>query len=158
MIQLEDVIQYYIGRECYVNDITPGYISSVDEFGGTHIKLHGVPKAMYVQVQDVKPILRRLEDMGEFEATELARLQTDPKRHADVDVLFIEKERIHYMDGSKWTGDGVEEFFDLYIYFNQLSPAQSHYLLKQGFDLFLLIDSGQAIDAKTIQPPQTQQG
>ena len=140
MIQLKDIIQYYIGR-WYWTENSEGETNA-----------HTLPNVldMIKREKKVQLYLRRLEDMDEFEAVELARLQIDPKRHSNVDVLFIEKERIHYMDGSKWTGDGVEEFYDLYVYYNQLNATQFHYLLKQGFDLFNLIPSGQAIDSKTL--------
>lgn len=66
--------------------------------------------------------LRRLSDMTEEENTEWKKL-----RHAVTDGFHA-----------------VLSLID--------TPDSFHYLLKQGFDLFGLIDAGLAIDVKTITP------
>lgn len=154
-MNIKDYIHYYIGQSFQFDNkqwemiavsrkLVTGWRDNT-EISSTEIQVYH---------NEAKLMLRRLSDMTEEEATELAKIQTVEKRLKDVQVLLIEKDRVHYIDGSMWQGDGVEEYNDLYVYYDLLTPKQFVYLLKQGFDLFGLLDAGLAIDAKTIQPPK----
>lgn len=103
-----------------------------------------------LSIVKVEYALRRLSDMTEEQARELAKFQHKPKYHDQIEILYIQKDHLHYIDGTRWHGDGVSEYNEYFVYFNQLQSNQFHYLLKQGFDLFGLIDAGIAIDSKTI--------
>lgn len=144
----------YLGADCQYSDedksvmIAPlltvnlqGYVKFVDpEFDE------------WIELKDVKPILRRLEDMTEEEAREFCKIETEPFRHPTVEICEIRRNEIWYVDGSRCQGDGYDEMADLYIYFNQLTAKQFTYLLSKHFDMFGLIASGEAIDQNTLQP------
>lgn len=102
----------------------------------------------------VKPILRRLSDMTEQEMKALYRTRT---LWAYIQESHIKK--IQFSEGNQncitigYEGPSGSSGYTCgneLMYLNQLMPTQFHYLLKQGFDLFGLIDEGAAIDAKTI--------
>lgn len=100
----------------------------------------------------VKPILRKLESMEDKEAIELAKFVTDPRYHKHIQIFQIKPNKIDFMDGTMWQGDGVEEYNDCEILFNYLSAAQFHYLLSRGFWLFGddWFDEGLIIDKNTL--------
>lgn len=78
----------------------------------------------------VKPILRRLEDMTEGDYKDRPR---------------------GGIDGINWTT--VEAYLESKggLYLNDFTAKEILWLLSKGFDLFSLIDSGLAIDAKTLK-------
>lgn len=117
---------------------------------GLQVRDEAIKLSYYVNPHDCKLVLRRLSDMSEEEAIELCKLQTPEKRWPDIDVHDVSHCDIHFTDGSKWYGDGVEELNDLHVHFDGLNANQFAYLLSRSFDLFNLIDSGLAIDQKTI--------
>lgn len=74
--------------------------------------------------KDCQLILRKIEEMTEEEMKEYNKL---------ISTLYS-------------FAKGVDQI--------RQESATTHYLLKCGFDLFGLIDSGAALDAKTLQPQQ----
>lgn len=59
--KIQDYLHYYIGGSGYANGVY-GYITSVDEFGGSEFKLHGEASVVYMDGALIRPILRKIED------------------------------------------------------------------------------------------------
>lgn len=150
---IKDYIHYYMGRPYWtsnsqgeLNAYTLQYVLGMIK-GGKEVQLH----------------LRRIEDMTEEEMKDIW--------HIIFGRLFFERGTIQFFDISKgnqykrwvmtaevdrvgiqWDGR-IWADSDLELHkFNQ--HFVTHYLLSKGFDLFSLIDSGAAIDAKTLQTQQ----
>lgn len=93
-------------------------------------------------------LLRKLEDMTEEEARECLEMKYNIGQGIRID------ER---RDSGYWYQhlgfDGTPINGRQFIYFIQLteSPKQVAYLLSKSFDLFGLIESSEAIDAKTLK-------
>lgn len=154
--QLKDYLHYYLGCQMYaytLESVTNGWLekqmSKNPQMGYSYELTAGNLKKT---LEDgYLPILRKLESMTEEEAEDLARLVTPKFRWEDIRILEVKPTEIHFMDGSKWYGDGVEEFNDCYISLIEFAPACFHYLLSRGFDLFGLINAGLAVDKATIK-------
>lgn len=146
-MKLSEVLHLYIGCPCLFLIKFPGYKREGDPLTLTASMLAQIDRK---NDAEVVPILRRLESITEEDCIDLVKMCTDEKRHSEIEILDIAPDKIDYIDGSKWYGDGVEEVNDLSIYFNQLSADQFAYLLAHNYDLFGLIDSRQAIDAATL--------
>ena len=159
---IQDFIHYYIGCKVENYDIYALELPTLKGVQGDRVILseykcrtedckdYTIAAGSHELAGFVKPILRRLEGMSYAEADGLAKLQHDESRHSQIDVLYIKKDHIHYIDGTMWQGDGVSELNEYFVYFNQLQANQFHYLLQQQFDLFGLIDAGLAVDVKTM--------
>jgi hypothetical protein len=92
----------------------------------------------FIGHDEIKLVLRRLSDMSEEEAKECwACAKSTSYRFAGFDGP---SRSIFYKNGNGNRGAEVLN-----------KPQQFHYLLSKSFDLFGLIDSGLAIDAKTLQ-------
>lgn len=146
---LSQYLHYYLGCECLVTvrgdfsenwkpeQLTPNHLLPVEKSG----------------LEAIKPILRKLESMAEEEAHEICKLAIDPKYHDKIQIFEIKNQQIHFMDGTKWQGHGVEEFNDCYVHLKYLSATQFHYLLSRGFWLFGndWFDEGYIIDKATVK-------
>jgi hypothetical protein len=167
-MKLQDYIQYYIGCEVIVDDnvkakliggsFVPNSCNQIYyDLQTEEMKVDDVDFAMpYNDDADdpeprVKPILRRLEDMTDEEGVHLAKLQHNPTRHKDIEVLYIKAEHLHYIDGTRWIGDGVSEYNEYFVNFSEMKASQFSYLIECGIDLFSLIENGLAIDSKTLK-------
>lgn len=163
MIQIKDIIHYYIGKACFVENVGYGHIAAVDEFGGLTVKIYEETKAVYVDIATIKPLLRRVCDMTEVEASELAEkcyYSIYGNGALSVYQIFEAEQPDHFgasffdddQDKVGFTVD-VNRGVELSVNGIRLTVPQSesfHYLLKQGFDLWGLIESNQAIDQKTL--------
>jgi hypothetical protein len=159
MIQLKDVIRYYIGQPCRTpdgdgtiqglpwtivgrdrihvhfgkkmvhmkNSIDGGYNQkrnhgdyALHEVRYEPLKSTGITKDGFDMPGGIVPLLRKLEDMTDEECDNYNALK--------------------------------ETLFNMAEGANQVrqEAAAIHYLLQQGFDLFGLCESGQAIDQKTL--------
>lgn len=176
MKDIHEYLAYYIGQPCQT-DQGSGTIEGVndtDSCGGTWAVRIGEDYEMFTEndCEWVKPILRRLSDMTEQEALHIGKLAffDSDMKYPDSDYTvkktgitielpsayavsinndWYEREiRIGFNTGNIWNRPDQHIYERIY---NQ--PQIFHYLLKQGFDLFGLIDAGLAIDAKTIQTP-----
>jgi hypothetical protein len=150
-MKLQAVLHFYLGCEFA---LIPKYnegtrIDRMTSACPEHKTVYGSNGENY-DYDAIKPILRPLSSMTEEEAVEVCKFATEAKRHKSIDILSIDVKRgyIHYMDGSMWSGDGVQEYNDLEVHFNRICPEQFHYLLSRGFDLFGLIPADLAINAK----------
>lgn len=119
-MELKDVIHYYIGQRCFAE----GYGTGFGKIEGATLSIVQIRTNMiwYVLPVEIKPILRRIEDLTEEEYKKWM-----------VKVIKRTDEE-----------DGLN--------FYSQTPESFHYLLSIGIDLFGLIDSGQAIDSKTLTP------
>jgi hypothetical protein len=155
MIQLKDILHYYLGCEVEYDGILNGkelrsealankhdvfYIPKVTAQEG---KKNGFLKEVrynksgfavcYVGNKakkgywgngvNIKLVLRPLSDMTEEE-----------KKEYEATRVFVRATPVHQVGNMQWT------------------PATFHYLLSKHFDLFGLIDSGQAISKSTSTP------
>lgn len=161
-MKLQDYIQYYIGRRVLVDEKEYGTL-----MGGTFIP-NSINQIYYMIRTDemvanededfdmpynddadeparIKPMLRRLEDITEEEQVFICHLHM-PAGWKGVRLLENSEDdwgmRILY---------DQETFKSLYVRKDRLTPKAFNYLLKQGFDLFGLIDAGLAVDIKTLK-------
>lgn len=100
------------------------------------------------------PILRRLSDMTEEEMKALYMARTlwayVQESHIKKIQFSPSNKNCITIDYEGPSGSGGYTCGHELIYLNQLMPNQFHYLLKQGFDLFKLIDNNLAVDAKSL--------
>jgi hypothetical protein len=122
-----DYLHLYLGCECEV--IGTGFIGKIDTVFDDGTIATGLGRFPFVQTlrgDEIKPLLRPLTDMTHEELQECGNMIYDFSDEPD-------------LNNHKW-----EDFQTL------LDPMQFVWLLKKGFDLFGLIESGLAID-KTKQ-------
>lgn len=129
-MELKEVLHYYLGCEVIIKPSDPEQQVAVF-IGFTNIyRLSARVRFRagpegQINLLFLKPILHPLSSMTEEESREHQKLM-------------------------RLTTDGVH-VVQIYV----PTPSSFHYLLKQGFDLFGLIDSKQAIDSTTLkQSPQ----
>lgn len=159
MIELKQVLHYYIGCECLEAIIVPGQ-ELIFEKSKLNIRtLFNVQNNLFV----VKPILRRLSDMSEEEMKELLILWFHPSEDVFKETMgsvefHTEEKKRHIKHG---TGIGYSIFKQSgehasagTLSFTRLNAAQFDYLIKQDFWLFgdEAFESGIIIDQKTINP------
>jgi hypothetical protein len=165
MIQLKDVIHYYIGCKVRVdNEDTATFMGGTlvpNSLGQIYWHLQtgemkdaegddfSMPYNDDPEVGElrIKPILRRLEDITDKEIKELIGWDNLNEKYANVSY-----ERGNFGIMINYSIDAGEEGIHPQshkITFHAFSPKEWLYLLKNGFDLFGLIKSGQAVDAKT---------
>jgi hypothetical protein len=138
-MKLQDVIHYYIGCNLGTHEMKIGKLIGIDKkepHSTYYVKefRHGcVEKADDLHwnsdLGNLRPILRRLEDMTEEEA----KFILENYSFCSVDMPMNKK---------KFAIEIAKRLV------NQIPVA--HYLLTQHFDLFNLIDAGLAVDQKTI--------
>lgn len=148
MIELKDVIHYYVG--CRIFRISASgaysdeYIMDIDE-------LYRINKETYPY--SIKPILRLLEDATDDDIKGF--IDYDKLNELYVDVSFercVNGIVIYYgIDAGPDHGGVFSQTHK--ITFHTFSPKEWQYLISKGFDLFGLIETDQAIDAKTISAP-----
>lgn len=114
--------------------------------------------------QLIKPILRPLSDMKIEEMKELLTLRYHPNE--DIFLSQIDEYKFHTDEPKRHIkhGQGVgystfrngSHYSSGTLSYSSLNPYQFQYLLSKSFDLFGLIESGQAIDKTTLtnQPKQ----
>lgn len=133
-MKFKDVAMHYIG--CEVEYKTPNGES-------VNLLLAGInDKALYISnrhgdftwlaFSKVKPILRKLEDMTEEDAKEF--------------LSIGEYQRIESIQVDDVSIDFYIDDIPFAVWFDSISPKQFHFLCQRGYDLFGLIDSGEAID------------
>lgn len=122
-----------------------------DGFNESYILVnHGMNIVRVGWNEEFKPILRPLSSMTDDEAIEVCKFETPKGRWGDIEIEEIRDNKIWYLDGSMFHGDGISEYEDCFIYFNQLDSEQFRFLISKHFDLFGLIKEGLAIDATTL--------
>jgi hypothetical protein len=141
MTQLKDVLHLYLGSPCHVGDSEDiEYIRIVSEgsfCANTRTLSDGRQMPLWFKNSHCKPILRPLSSMTEAEVKHIGCITMPDVEPSQSDIDCV-------IDGV--VKDGLNAFD-----FSDLEPLKifelTAYLLKQSFDLFGLIESGQAIDA-----------
>lgn len=121
--ELKDVLHFYLGCECIGNELWQATLAGIYPSEVEEGKTIAVllPENQEFYVENVKPILRSLQSMTEEEAME-------------IDLSEIQT--------------GLLKYPTLQMF---LTPDQFIKSLSKSFDLWNLIDSGQAIDADTLK-------
>lgn len=138
MKNIKDYIHHYLGCDC---DFFIGLPEGFTAIGERTIINTRVLHNVINDLANVKPILRPLSDMTDEEIRMMFVLKGynnenfKPTR-VKIDDLFIQFE----IDGDEY------EYQCDYQHLITMRPNQFTYLLKQGFDLFGLIDAGLALD------------
>lgn len=140
--ELKDVVHFYLGCECVDG---AGSVGKIDTCGfDGYIRTTPLNKHIKVKafLSGVKPILRPLSDMTEEEGRQYATYYG-----IDGYLSVTITEENGYVKISIGNSGHMASLFPLGQYGQK--PETLVYLLSKGFDLFGLIESGQAID-KTI--------
>lgn len=168
---LKDVIHYYIGQECQ----TPEGVAAIRSVGQWHPgddvfvhfnKYSTISGGKYYNLSkhEIRPILRRIEDLTEDEARQIADMIYRDIFNEPGQFLHIQQVTTDNSDATGFTmedvyGDAIGltidasrgiEFSNKGDMMNVRQFDVTHYLLSIGIDLFGLIDSGQAIDRKKL--------
>lgn len=175
-MKIAEYLKYYIGAPCSFGSEANGWIAVLDDVGGCSVKLNGVPKLEYVSQDDVKPVLRKMEDMTEEEMIGLLQSMVpadmkDKPADDDYDIELFHNDGGLMVDNDVAIGADFECIcasgqiairvcgtIDYYANTNDRArlynlPHAYHYLLSRGYDVFGLIRAGLAIDAKTLSTP-----
>lgn len=138
-IQLKDVIHFYLGCEIHVNGEELNYIMtgiSYDDTNGKWWAYFENTELGYAMIDNCQPILRRLSNMTESDAIYMARLV----------AVYDEFKNIEYYP-NQLGGHVVKWDYDTWSTDERVwSYKQFQFLLRNGYDLFELIESNQAID------------
>ncbi len=122
MKNIAEYLPYYIGQQATVK-FRLGTLIRSPKVEETTINAHHLEAISCYEY--IKPHLRKLKDMTEEERKELFDLFMN-KIPKGLSIYLFEK-------SETW------------------AAIQTHYLIKQGFDLFGLIDEGLAIDKATVK-------
>lgn len=149
MKDIKEYLKYYLGCEVsYCQEPRQKYyLESLQQYGLKHngkgaFIMHDADDSHWVDTDEIKPILRKLESMTEGEASECWRLlewnaRINPANRAS--ELIGEFSTIEEDNGTTNNAH--------WGYFLKILP----YLLSHGFDLFNLIENGLAIDKETLK-------
>lgn len=167
-MQLKDYLHYYLYGKIYEVGVGTCQLIGIGDSYYTIKTKQGTLLTLSDRA-NIKLVLRRLEDMTEEEAITIARLCffDRDKGYPDSDFKarkvgigsekpstyevridndwYDEVIKIGFITGNIWRCNGSVEHLH-----NQSQVF--HYRIKQGFDLFGLIDAGLAIDIKTLTP------
>lgn len=174
-MNIKDFAHYYIGQRClntWFSEDHPNYnpgwvLTGFDRDAHRPFKLE--TEDDFTWTDSIKPVLRRLEDMTEDEALHLAQIYSgaDKIKRTTGTVSNFFYFFCEFRSGYKGTSETLimhngEAWYQ--HYFENMPGRRTgrrntvrlfdgtHYLLKQGFDLFNLIDQNLAVDIKTFQP------
>lgn len=152
-MKLKDYLHYYLYGKIYEVGVSTCTLMGIGDCYYTIKTKQGTLLTLSDQA-NIKLVLRRLEDMTADEAIELTRLVV----HKD-EFINVSTYRHNFTNDLmvQWglltpaqRADDVEYFFNA-TGERSWSAEQFHYLLRQGFDLFNLIDNGLALDSKTLK-------
>lgn len=166
MIQLKDVIHYYIGCDVIVDGKERGRLLGANPVPNSVGQVYWDIQTEEMQQNEdedfampynddtdmgelrIKPILRQLEDITDEEVKEF--IEWDKLNGMYLNVRY---ERIK---------NGIDIFYSIdaedqgvypqyyHITFHTFAPKEFQFLISRSFDLFGLLQSGQAINAKII--------
>lgn len=168
MTKFSEVAHLYLGCEIIGSfrlEPRKGYLTGITN-GGEDVEIQffeedGInvfESPEYNAVDEIKPILRHLSDMTEDEMKELLIKWYYPSE----DMFMRLSDSIKFYPNRRTKTTKVIEGIAYSLYkdgnhkatgtlsFTRLNPVQTLYLLKQGFDLFRLIEKGEAIDKTKI--------
>lgn len=165
-MKLQDYIQYYVGCRVIIDPGTTkeetGRLMGVCSVPNSinQIYYHIVTDQMAVEEDEdfcmpynddadeparIKPILRKLESLTEEQVKHL--IGWDKLQELYVDVSYELSKKWIAVNYSIDAGDEGVYNQRYVVDFNVFTPTHFHYLLRQHFDLFGLIDAGLAVDA-----------
>lgn len=161
--KLEEVIHLYLGCEVQVRGDIEKLIGV--ESDGAAITFSGRYGRRIWGAKEVKPLLRQLSDITEEEASDVYTIERDRILHIHTNDHDISRRigsgivvtRLDHMNiGLLIRLDGVcykviDEGKKPTIEPAMNQPLIFQHLLSKGFDLFSLIETGQAIDKNTLQ-------
>lgn len=175
MKNIKDYLHLYFGCEMMKSDNSGRF--TLNEI--TLFQMYEADGTSFIK--NAKPILRSLSDMDNKEAEHFAWLCMDSKHHLEEDTRISKDEiytELHHNDGGNLLDGDVEIYievtcrcFEGWVSImkdgrigvgeedqpsSEMKPVDDvaekiHYLLKQGFDLFGLIESGLAIDKRNFK-------
>lgn len=147
-MELKDVIQFYLpiqveldnaGSKVY-NRVAVAVGNTDDKYSYVTLRMGTGAKSFTHSVllseNSVKPILRPLSDITDAERL----LYYDEFLKDDTDIKF------------GYSHDHKCNYANLHLKYSKFEPKTTLWLLKQGFDLFGLIEAGLAIDKTTMTP------
>lgn len=153
MKEIKDYLHLYLGCRVIVEDKLMGTLEGVSTpnagCSGDNPLIFfddGEVSTGDFEIETVKPILRPLSDMKKEETLAAFHMS-----YQDAKYQFDEFQKVDNNDFG-WRArnqNGMECFMPA----NSFKPDVLLYLLKQGFDLFGLIESGLAIDKTKTQNP-----
>lgn len=168
--ELKDVIHLYIGAEFIFENENVGKICGVHSDMIYNEDADESGEGLFY-LPDCRPILRRISNMTETELFDICFVAfnsddlkgedklTKKEFHCEIALrgkTFIEAEITCrcFEGGISITNNGSISLMDDSREFQPLGSESKSFLwlLKNGFDLFGLIDFNQAIDAKTLEP------
>lgn len=143
MTKFKDVLNLYLGCEFEfdnrrwvfkeIHRHTIRLVRNDDKYG----------KFVDINPEQGKPILRRLEDATEEEQIFLCSLQMPP---GWAGVKLLDQTADDWAMRIKMQTEGGDGSKSVYVSKRKFTPAVFRYLLSKNFDLFNLIDNGEAID------------
>lgn len=122
---MKEVLHLYLGCEIIDFAQCHGTLSGIHGEYGPEVAYGTSEEPEYPGIENIKLILRRLSDMSEEEKLTIYGMG-----------FTHNKSGLQILHPGKWP---------------TFKPSQFRYLLSIGVDLFNLIDSGQAIDKKTLK-------
>lgn len=140
-MEIKDVIHFYIGQDLFY---------TIEGHEPNRMKLTGDQLACFYTLADdpevnYKLILRKLSDMTEDEMKEFKKLIP----HIDF-VRFERGDKWVYIEHEMDDKHTTRPVCTTTALIGGMPMSVMPYLLKQGFDLFGLIDAGLAIDSKSL--------
>lgn len=155
-MKLQDFAHYYIGCRCLNTWFPVGHemydrnwqLKAIDTYSDNPYGLNCY--AEFTWTDSIKLILRKLEDITEDEIKEFIGWEELNKKYDHVSFENNKKVGIivnYSIPDREGSGHPMSHFIKFY----QLDGSQFNFLIKKGFDLFNLIISELAIDAKTLK-------
>lgn len=129
--ELKDVLHFYIGCKGWDSEAPGEEIMTIIGYSiinGNHLisDEHG---NFDIPIKDIKPILRPLSDM------------------TDDEIKYVGED----LKQGTWNAPDIRSNPKLAWSIHHMNPVVFVYLINQGFDLFDLIESGQAIDKTKLK-------
>lgn len=133
--KIEDYLHLYIGCQGKISD----GIATINNVDITGVTIDQVNRGSFT----CNPILRPLSDMTEEEKMQLIRICHPEKEYPIIKYIDLDKEVLNFSSKTQRM-----KYYRIFAcgFYGTWHPEEMKYLLKQGFDLFGLIESGLAID------------
>lgn len=147
----KDVAHLYLGCEFWDSQADRGeeiaIISGVQKYNG-FVYINDQHGNLEIEIKDAKPILTRPWELPESLLKDVIRTRYG-KSH-EIHIEQPEDSTLCFIYSCSLRG--ITMIKRERLWWDELSPKQFTILLKAGADLFNLIDSGEAIDSKTLNP------
>jgi hypothetical protein len=172
-MEVKDVLHFYLGRSCFTQNGEVEKLFSIND-SAAYLSDSQVSHGL----NTVKPILRKIADMGAEDAAYFAWLCMNSEHHLDdesripmddIDIELVPNDGGNMLDGNVllYIGVSVRCFEGAIIFQDDGSiyvvdedgkrqepiddiAVKIAWLISKGYDVFRLIDSEQAVDEATI--------